>query len=243
MIWQDEGILLNLKRFSENNYIATFFSPSIGLSKGLVRETKGLFLMEGDSYFIRWKARLSQQLGTFQVERLPQDSNENGVLFTSRFLSFMRCACDLCYSCLPEAHVYELLYRAIRDLARIVKSSCDFLDILRQYCDFERLFLQELGYGLDISCCTVSKKTDDLFYLSPKTGRAVSYEVGKPYANKLFKIPKFWLEEQELTIKDLENSLSITDYFLKKHLLFGNFSNLNRELVFNVVQKRLASHL
>ena len=42
------------------------------------------------------------------------------------------------------------------------------------YVRFELLLLQELGFALDLDRCAVTGATDDLAYVSPRTGRAVS---------------------------------------------------------------------
>ena len=51
------------------------------------------------------------------------------------------------------------------------------------------VLLRELGYALDLSHCSGCGKTNDLNYLSPKTGRAVCNDCAAPYINKLYRLP------------------------------------------------------
>src|SRR3569833_1074624 len=46
---------------------------------------------------------------------------------------------------------------------------------------WELALLDELGFGLDLSSCASTGSTDNLAYVSPKSGRAVSSDAGAPY--------------------------------------------------------------
>src|SRR6202789_313753 len=49
------------------------------------------------------------------------------------------------------------------------------------YVRFEAGLLADLGFGLDLSRCAVTGSPDDLIYVSPRTGRAVSATAGADY--------------------------------------------------------------
>jgi len=57
-----------------------------------------------------------------------------------------------------------------------------------------------------------------LAYISPKTGRAVSMEKGKPYHEKLLPLPSFLWKDDIYTSKDIHNGLQLTGYFLSQHV-------------------------
>ena len=59
---------------------------------------------------------------------------------------------------------------------------------------FELRLLSELGFGLDLSQCASTGVSDDLIYVSPKSGRAVSRAAGEPYADKMLRLPAFLRE-------------------------------------------------
>ena len=56
---------------------------------------------------------------------------------------------------------------------------------------FELIFLAELGFGLDLSSCAATGTKDDLIYVSPRSGRAVSRAAGEAYRDKLMRLPRF----------------------------------------------------
>ncbi len=59
------------------------------------------------------------------------------------------------------------------------------------YVRLELGLLQELGFGLDLAKCAATGSTDDLAYVSPRTGRAVSRAAAGPYKEKLLPLPGF----------------------------------------------------
>jgi DNA repair protein RecO (recombination protein O) len=61
---------------------------------------------------------------------------------------------------------------------------------------FEAGLLDELGFGMDLSRCASTGSLDELIYVSPRTGRAVSREAGEPYRERLLKLPPFMLRRR-----------------------------------------------
>ena len=49
--------------------------------------------------------------------------------------------------------------------------------------------LASLGYGLDLKKCAATGTTENLFYISPKSGKAVCKEKGLKYDKKLLRFP------------------------------------------------------
>jgi DNA repair protein RecO (recombination protein O) len=81
--------------------------------------------------------------------------------------------------------------------------------------------LDELGFGLDLSKCAATGLESDLVYVSPRTGRAVSGDAGRPYHAKLFQLPGFLRgEESKGAASDVRDGLQLTGYFLERHV-FG----------------------
>ena len=66
-------------------------------------------------------------------------------------------------------------------------------DWLNKYILWELFLLSEIGFGLDLKQCTISGSTENLIYISPNSGKAVSSSVGNKYHDKLFKLPVFFL--------------------------------------------------
>ena len=84
---------------------------------------------------------------------------------------------------------------------------------------YELLLLAELGFGLDLSGCAVTGRTEDLCWVSPKSGQAVSAEAGEPYAARLLPLPAFLTAGGEGQWPDILDGLKLTGHFLSRDLL------------------------
>jgi DNA repair protein RecO (recombination protein O) len=83
------------------------------------------------------------------------------------------------------------------------------------------LLLAEMGFGLDLSRCAASGTTEDLIWVSPKSGMAVSRAAGEPYADKLLALPTFIVEGGSADWDDIFAGLRLTGHFLERDLLEG----------------------
>ena len=93
--------------------------------------------------------------------------------------------------------------------------------------EVEAGLLQDLGFGLDLSKCAATGSLDDLIYVSPRTGRAVSRTAGEPYKDRLLALPPFMLSSQgRLSAGDVRAGLDLTAHFLELFV----FGPLNRPL-------------
>jgi len=83
----------------------------------------------------------------------------------------------------------------------------------------EVMLLKTLGFGLDLGSCAATGEVENLMYVSPKTGRAVSAGAGEAYKDKLLPLPGFIITEATATSEDIQAGLGLTGYFLERHLL------------------------
>jgi DNA repair protein RecO (recombination protein O) len=80
--------------------------------------------------------------------------------------------------------------------------------------------LDDLGVGLDLATCAATGTTDDLAYVSPRSGRAVSRPAGAPYHDRLLALPPFLLPDRptggnaRVTPADVAAGLALTGHFL-----------------------------
>ena len=108
----------------------------------------------------------------------------------------------------------------------IKKISSNDDDWIKEYINWELELLSEIGYGIDLSKCAVTSKRDELVYVSPKSGRAVTVEGAGSYKDRLIKLPKFIVsKESECDNNDIINGLELTEYFFRKRFFEPN--NLN----------------
>jgi DNA repair protein RecO (recombination protein O) len=86
---------------------------------------------------------------------------------------------------------------------------------------WELALLEELGFGLDLSQCAATGANDQLIYVSPKTGRAVSASAGEPYHDRLLALPQFLTRQRAggVTNADLKAGFALTGHFLETRVL------------------------
>jgi DNA repair protein RecO (recombination protein O) len=87
---------------------------------------------------------------------------------------------------------------------------------------FELMLLAELGFGLDLSECAATGLAEDLIYVSPKSGRAVSRSAGEPWRERLLRLPAFLsvgVLDDIPSPEDIQAGFALTGYFFTRHVL------------------------
>jgi DNA repair protein RecO (recombination protein O) len=217
MKWQEEGLILSVRQHGENSAVASLLTRSHGRHAGIIRVSSRnrSLLQPGNTVQAQWSARLPEHLGTFQLELV--HSPIARIMTESLRLAAMISLLTILDRLLAERHPYPSIYDMV--VALMQKLTDVSANWLKDYAIFEFRLLEILGYGLDLSQCAATGKQDDLAYISPKSGCAVSREAGLPYASKLFEIPKFIIVSDEGIIEqdDIAKSLKISGYFLAKY--------------------------
>ncbi|MDR1236078.1 MAG: DNA repair protein RecO [Holosporaceae bacterium] len=217
MQWQENSVVLSTKLFAEDSRILTVFNETIGKTSGLIKNSK-TSAQPGDISNIFWRGRTSDQLGTFRVENVFSPFT---CVFNDPFGIFsIESVCFLCLKGLPEKAPHPKLFHALKTF--LLSISCE--DRPENYVFFEMDFLAEVGFGMDLSRCALTGKTEDLFYISPRTGRAAGRVAGEKYKDRLFVLPQFLISENvSPSDYDIFCALSITGHFLRMY--FHDISN------------------
>lgn len=221
MEWRDEGLVIGVKRHGETSVIVESLTRAHGRHLGLVRGGRSArfqsLLQPGNSLGLVWRARLDEHLGAYAIEPL---NLRAGRLIASGLalagVSYLGSLLRL----LPERDPHESLYEALEIIA-------DHLDLAEVaptlVARFEMQVLAECGFQLDLERCAVSGAREDLIYVSPKSGRAVSASAGAPWRDRLLALPAF-LRTADFpaapTAQELAEAFSLTEYFLERNL-FG----------------------
>jgi DNA repair protein RecO (recombination protein O) len=220
MQWTDEGIVLGIRRHGEASAILELMTRDHGRHLGLVRGAAGArlrpVLQPGNRVGVTWRARLDEHLGQYTVEGLD--------LAAARFLNLSHALYGVTHVAalcrlLAERDPHPSIHAA---LAEIVDELADPCRTGPRVARFELQLLSELGFGLDLDRCAATGATEDLVFVSPKTGRAVSREAGVPWESKLLRLPAFLGEEEgaaEPSASDLADAFTLTGYFLQRHVL------------------------
>ena len=218
MEWSDEGIVLGLRPFGENGAILEALTREHGRHAGLVRgamskRVKGA-LEPGNMVKLGWRGRLDQQLGGYTVEL----STARAAQFFDDALKLggLQSACAICAALLPERELHLRVFEGLEQLlAKIGERTSPAW--VEDYVRFELVLLEDLGFGLDLAECAVTGGTNDLRFVSPKTGRAVSTGAAEPYRDRLLRLPGFLApENMPLAANDLVDGLALTGFFLDR---------------------------
>jgi len=220
MDWTDDGIVLSVKKHGETSAIVSLLTRDHGRHLGLVRGGSGRkargVLQPGNRVEARWRARLAEHLGTFSCEMT--DAFAATVLRDPLKLAGLTSACAVTEGTLAEREPHLPVFDGL--LALIGSLPED--DWPSAYVKWELGLLGEIGFALDLSECAATGQNDQLAYVSPKSGRAVSLAAGEPYKAKLLKLPGFLLRPGATGTKtEVTDGLALTGYFLKRDV-FGH---------------------
>ncbi|WP_037255201.1 DNA repair protein RecO [Roseobacter sp. SK209-2-6] len=217
MEWRDHGILLSARRHGESSAIIDVFTEEHGRHAGVVRggasRRLAPILQPGAQLDLLWRARLEEHLGSYQAE--PLRSRAVAAMSGRLALSGLNAVTALLGFCLPEREPHPALYA----------SSERLLDLLEQeelwplaYLRWEMELLEEMGFGLDLLACAVSGRNEELAYVSPRTGRAVSRQEAGPWVARLLPLPPVMLGKGEAPDHEIAEGLKTTGYFLETRL-------------------------
>ncbi len=218
MQWTDDAIVLGIKRHGEASAIAELFTREHGRHLGLVRGGFGSrlkpVLQPGNSVSARWRARLDEHLGNYTIE--PVKTRTASVFATSHALFGVTHLASLA-RLLPERDPHGDIYSV---LEAILDRLDEAQNVAPQVARFEMQMLTELGFGLDLTSCAATGTTNELIYVSPKSGRAVSRDGGAAWADKLLRLPAF-LHDIEATPapNELADAFALSGYFLNRLVL------------------------
>ena len=216
--WTDSAILLSARPYGETGLIADLFTREHGRHAGLVRGQKVRALLQpGNGLSVTWRARLPEQLGNYVVELAR--ARAGSLMESRKSLTGLNAFCAVAMAALPEHQAHTPLYDAAEILLDAMVAD-DFAHWGPLYVRWEAGLLDALGFGLDLSQCAATGATDDLIYVSPRTGRAVSAEAGAEYAARLFPLPQFLLDPGNIPdMAATRAGLGLTGHFLLDRVL------------------------
>ena len=222
MEWTDDAIVLSLKPHGEHGIILEALTRGHGRHLGLVHggasSKRRATIQPGNSVRLHWRARLSEHLGSYTVELVRARAAD---MFDARAsLAGLNAFTAVAGAVLPEREPHIAAYEsAVALLDSIATHS--FSEWAPLFVRWEIGLLDELGFGLDLARCAATGATDDLIYVSPRTGRAVSAGAGAEYREKLLALPPFLLGRQAEPPKDADviAGLALTAHFLEQWVL------------------------
>lgn len=224
MEWTDEAIVLSARPHGENAAVVTLLAREHGRHAGLVSGGQGRgtqpILQPGNRVKARWRAKLPEHLGNYTCDLVA--SHAAAWLDVPEILAIIASACAVTEASLPERQPMPGIYAGLATLFSLTDADL----WAPAYVKWEMGLLQALGYGLDLSQCAANGGAENLTYVSPRTGRAVSMIAGEPYKEKLFPLPAFLLGAGSWETDDIRQGLEMTGHFLSRHVFAHPHSRL-----------------
>ena len=226
MEWEDDAFVLSARPHGETGAIVELLTERHGrhaahVSGGASRRMKP-FLQAGARVLAHYRARVEGQLGSAMLE--PVGEGPAALFDDPLALSGLAAAAAVAAGALPEREPHPGAFLAFEALSNAFALTDIWPAV---FVRFEAGLLQELGFGLDLSKCASTGAVDDLVWVSPRTGRAVSRAAGEPYADRLLVLPPFLLSSQGgLAQGDVRAGFDLTGHFLEQFV----FGPLNRPL-------------
>ncbi len=215
-----EAIICAVLAHGEHGAVVRVLTPEDGLQAGYVRGGRGRrmrpALMPGNIVQVDLRSRTDSQLAQMTVELV---HSRAPLMSEALAVAAIDWATALTATVLPEALPYSRIHSGLEGLLAAIEAAPAARGWAVALVRYELLLLAELGFGLDLSACAATGVTEELRWVSPKSGGAVSATAGEPYAARLLRLPAFLVEGGEGNWPDILDGLRLTGYFLQRDLL------------------------
>jgi DNA repair protein RecO (recombination protein O) len=222
---EDLAIIIATRKYGEKALMVTVLTESHGVYTGVVSyafSVKNRVIYQiGNKVKIIWNARLDEHIGNIRADLcsgLPFSIIENKIK-----LMALNSICSLVITCICERVAEKKLYDDLLSFLSILANKHQCWHV--EYIKLELLILKESGFGLDLTRCVATGTSDNLLYVSPKSGKAVCQSAGEPYKEKMLNLPQFLLGKDYST-DQFSSALNLVGYFLNKEI----FAQKRREL-------------
>lgn len=232
MKFSDEGIIVSGKKHGEDSLIVKILSKSHGICNSFIKNSinsKNYAKYQiGNLVFFDLYTKNANSLSYVKTENIESFSSKH-ILDFPRF-NIINLFCLIISKNFMEQDPDSNLFSEFLFFLNSLKE--DNRSVVSNIIRFELKLLEMYGYGLDLSICTVTGSKDNLHFISPKSGKAVSYKYGQPYEDKLFCMTNFLKNnlflDNTITKKDLLDSADIIKFFMKKYGLLTDSIILSR---------------
>ena len=221
MKFNDCGIIIGIKNYSETSAIIKIFSQHHGIYSGFTKSIKSsksrAIYQIGNLVSFEFRCRVEENLGSFFTVDLIKSYCAK-IIFEPLKLNCVSSLFLMLDELFLERENQQMLFKKLQVfLQKISDEKIAKKIFLADYIKLELKILKALGYGVDLSSCAATDSTTNLVFVSPKSARAVCYEAGKAYQNKLLKLPGFLIDDEaEIYEHHLLDGLELSGFFLHK---------------------------
>lgn len=215
-----EAIICAVRAHGEHGAIVRALTPGEGMQPGFVRGGRSRrlrpILLPGNLIHAEYRSRTDEQLAQLAVELL---HSRAPLLTESLPAAAIEWTTALAAAALPEGQAYPSVFQALDGVLSAVEAAPSAKGWAVALVRYELLVLSELGFGLDLSECAATGERQDLRYVSPRSGRAVSAHGAGEYRERLFPLPAFVLEGGQAGWSAILDGLRLSGHFLARDLL------------------------
>ncbi|MCA1198165.1 DNA repair protein RecO [Sphingomonas sp. R647] len=221
------AIIVAIRPHGESGAIVRALTAEAGLLAGYVRGGRSRqhrpVLQPGNIILGDWRARTEDQLPALVAELV----HSRAPLFREPLpAAAIDWATALTAAALPEGQPYPQLHAALGGLLDAIEAAPAARGWAVAMVRYELLLLALLGFGLDLDQCAASGATEDLAFVSPKSGMAVSTAAAAGYEARLFRLPPFLRQGGAAEWDDILDGLRLTGHFLDRDLLSGRAAEI-----------------
>ncbi len=216
------AIIVAIRPHGESGAIVRALTAEAGLLAGYVRGGRSRqhrpVLQPGNVILGDWRARTEDQLPALVAELV----HSRAPLFREPLpAAAIDWATALTAAALPEGQPYPPLHSALEGLLDAIEAAPAARGWAVAMVRYELLLLALLGFGLDLEQCAATGATEDLAFVSPKSGMAVSAAAATGYESRLFRMPPVLRQGGAAEWEDILDGLRLTGHFLDRDLLHG----------------------
>ncbi len=216
MEWSDEALVLSARPHGEDALILQLLTRAHGRHAGLLRggqsRSRAGQVQPGNAVSATWRGRLAEHLGSYRCE--PLGAPLAMLLDAPGPLAALASALAVAEVALPEREPLPGAFEGLEALLAALGEA----HWAEAYVVWELQLLRLLGFGLDLERCAVTGSADELAYVSPKSGRAVSREAGRPYLDRLLPLPGFLVGASAGGPAEVQQGLRLTAHFLERSI-------------------------
>jgi DNA repair protein RecO (recombination protein O) len=217
-----EAIVCGVRGHGEHGAIVRLLTADVGLIAGYVRggrsRTMRPVLIPGNQVVAELRARSDGQLAGATVDLV---ISRAPLLEEPLPAAGIEWVTALTTATLPEAMPLPRLYLLLGALLAAISAAPAARGWAGAVARYELALLAELGFGLQLEECVVTGTRDNLVYISPKSGGAVSRAAALGHEARLFPLPGFLAHGGSAQLDDALAALRITGHFLDRDL-FGD---------------------
>ena len=235
--WVDKGIVLSVRKYGEKGLIANVLTEEHGRHLGWLSNRLNNNILShiqpGNIVSVSWKSRLIEQMGNYKIELI---SSVSGKMFDDKLkLQALSSLCALIEKILPERQKYQEIYNATLAFINLLllDDNIKMNYWIEGYVKWEIGILSSIGFSLKLNECAVTGTKNNLHFVSPKTGKAVSKEGAGNFASRLLALPNFLGGVKPVNLNfyhEILLGLKITTYFFENKLLISINNDKNNYL-------------